>query len=111
MISNSVAWAAGVLEGEGCFSKHVRKSNGKTEVAIHCEMTDQDIIERLKNVFNVGTICYRSNKNRGNRKPTWIWSVQSKKEIKLVLDLIYDLLGERRKNKAKELLNEVRSLS
>ncbi len=54
------AWAAGILEGEGCFSIHRRKDRSNTlNTAIHCEMTDEDIIRRLHAVFKVGTVNAR----------------------------------------------------
>lgn len=53
-MSESIAWASGVLEGEGCFSLHYRtRASGSIHptFAIHCEMTDADVIERLQEVL------------------------------------------------------------
>ncbi len=105
------AWAAGLLEGEGCFSKHVRKSNGRVCYAVHCEMADEDVIQKLYHVFNVGTIVLRKNtsgrKDRRVRKPTWIWSVQNKQGILYVLTNIVNYMGSRRKEKINLIIGEL----
>lgn len=106
------AWAAGVLEGEGCFSIHKRRNRRNTfEAAIHCEMSDEDIVRRLHNLFGVGTVNLRLNKagrrTDSVRKPTYIWSVQNKTAVLEVLLRVMPYLGERRLAKAKQLLNNI----
>lgn len=110
-----VAWAAGILEGEGCFSIFHRKTakwNHKT-VAIHCEMADEDVIRKLQSVFDVGTVLIReNNKTRADtrpRKKTWIWSVQNHAGIKKVCEAVLPHMCERRTSKIKELLEYVES--
>lgn len=103
------AWAAGILEGEGCFSIHRRKDRSNTlNTAIHCEMTDEDIIRRLHAVFKVGTVNVRRNmsgrKDTRARKATWIWSAQKKSDVLEVILRVLPYLGERRAAKAKELM-------
>ena len=109
MIETSVAFAAGILEGEGCFSKHVRKRTGIAYSAIPCEMTDKDVVYKLFNTFKVGSVCYRENirKDGRNRKPSWIWSVQSKKDIIFVLEQIYNYMGERRLAKIDTIMKDL----
>ena len=106
------AWAAGVLEGEGCFSIHRRNDRSNTlNTAIHCEMTDEDVVRRLHTIFGVGSVNLRANTSgridRRVRKPTWIWSAQSKNDVLEVVLRVLPYLGERRAAKAKELLNSV----
>lgn len=107
-----IAWAAGILEGEGCFSIFKRSSatwNHKT-VAIHCEMTDEDTIVKLRDVFDVGTILKRDAKLRNDgrsRQNTWIWSVQNHDGVFAVLTEVMPWLGQRRKAKALELLEYI----
>lgn len=104
-------WAAGLLEGEGCFSLFNRthkSGNVSPQFAIHCEMTDKDVIERLHGVFQVGTICVRENNNRKDgvkRKTSYIWSVQKQEHIRQVLSLILPIMGERRSSKIKQMLD------
>ena len=102
-----VAWAAGILEGEGCFSIHTRKDNGRKQLAIHCEMTDEDVILELQSVLGVGSVCYRTNdKNRadnGKRKPSWILSIQSQQQIFNTLIRIGPFMKCRRGGKIAEM--------
>lgn len=106
------AWAAGVLEGEGCLSIFKRPDRpNTTSTAIHCEMTDEDVIRRLHAIFGVGTVNGRTNvgnrKDTRLRKPTWIWSVQNMAGISNVLFHIWFYLGERRREKAAEVLRSL----
>lgn len=111
--SVDIAWAAGLLEGEGCFSIFNRKSAkwDHKSVAIHCEMTDEDTIMKLYKIFDVGSVNHRPNISKRidqrSRKPSWIWSVQNHEGIEMVLVLIYPFLSERRSKKAKELLEYI----
>jgi hypothetical protein len=105
-----LAWAAGILEGEGCFSLHYRKhksGNIHPSFAIHCEMTDEDVIEYLQETFNVGTICYREGRERASGyigKDSTIWSVQKQEHTLQVLRLIEPWLFSRRKEKVTEMI-------
>jgi hypothetical protein len=106
MRSEDVAWASGILEGEGCFSKHKRSNRPNTVLyAIYCEMSDEDVVRRLRDIFQVGTVNIRNK--RKDRKPTWIWSVQNKADIKQVLILIEPWMGHRRGAKIDEILGEI----
>lgn len=108
---HNIIWAAGLLEGEGCFSKHVRKSNNKVEYAIHCEMTDEDVINKLHSIFNVGTVVQRLNisgrTDKRTRKQSWIWSVQNKAGILHVLKSIQPYMFQRRLIKINEIIKDL----
>lgn len=104
-----IGWAAGILEGEGCFSMHTRgsgKRNGKVELAIHCEMTDQDTILKLQKVLGVGTVCFRENKRKDGRtrKPSWILSIQKQSDILSTLMKVSKYMSSRRSQKISEML-------
>lgn len=65
----AVAWAAGLLEGEGSF---LTKSGRHTPV-VSCQMTDLDVLERLKSIF--GGAVYSTSTMRAHYKKTWRWQV------------------------------------
>lgn len=113
--STEIAYAAGLLEGEGCFSIHSRSSRPNTiSCSILCEMTDEEPITALKDIFNVGQVYHRENiRSDGKvRKPSWIWAVQKRADVLLVLDYIYPMLiSKRRITKVIELLKELRENS
>lgn len=108
----SIIYAAGLLEGEGCFSKHKRSNRPNTILyAIHCEMTDKEPILELQKTFNVGSICYRENKRKDGsvRKASWIWSVQKNTDILFVLESILPYLkAKRRIDKVSEILGDLK---
>jgi len=77
-------------------------------------MTDEEPITALKDIFNVGQVYYRENiRSDGKvRKPSWIWAVQKRTDVLLVLDYIYPMLiSKRRITKVIELLKELRENS
>ena len=47
----SIEWLAGLLEGEGCFSKQRNTSNHCTTPLVEVVMVDLDIIEKAKSLF------------------------------------------------------------
>lgn len=107
----SIVYAAGLLEGEGCFSKHIRKSNNLVNYAIHCEMTDEEPVKYLQTIFNVGNVCFRENKRKDGRvrKPSWIWSVQKNSDILKVLELIKPhLQAKRRLDRVNEIIGDLK---
>lgn len=107
----NIVWAAGLLEGEGCFSRHLRKSNGQIGYAIHCEMTDEDVVRKLHSIFKVGTVVPRLNisgrKDKRTRKQSWIWSVQNKAGVVQVLSQIKPYMCSRRLEKINLMLGEL----
>ena len=107
------AWAAGVLEGEGCFSifKRATSSQNHKQLHIQCTMTDEDIISRLQSIFNVGSI-YKvqpsgCKKDGTPYKPAWKWAVNNHAGQKLIIESILPYLGNRRKTKALEMLEYI----
>jgi hypothetical protein len=109
----AIAWAAGIIEGEGCFSMFQRKDRANTMAShISVEMTDEDIIRRLHKVLGVGTITgphtrKRKDQSSANRKPTWIWTAHKKEDQLDTLIKIGPYLGSRRKEKAIELFKHL----
>jgi len=99
-----VAWAAGILEGEGCFFIYDRNiRTGSKNIGIRCNMTDEDIILRLKDVFSFGTIHVKSPK-KPQHKVGWEWRLEKHSSIEEVINKVLPYLGKRRSSKAKELL-------
>lgn len=93
-----IAWAAGILEGEGCFS------NLKgIAIRIQVGSVDKDIIDRLISIFKVGFI---SERELISKKKFYIWIVSKNKDVKEVLHTILPFMGIRRTKKIEELLNK-----
>lgn len=104
-----IAWAAGVLEGEGCFTL-VRnsKAKGGRSAKIVLQMNDLDVITNVRKVFDLKGKIYR-RPPRGNSKESWTWTVYRASDVKEILWYVLPWLGKRRKEKAKELLDWIES--
>ena len=96
--SIDIAWLAGLVEGEGCF-----KNNGSTP-SIVVQMTDQDVIQKIANLFNT-KIMGPYGPYAAQKQPTYIAQYSGKAAVGWMMTL-YNLLGERRKAKIEELLNQ-----
>ncbi len=99
--SQQIYWLAGLLEGEGCFSHQA----GTPRVTIN--MTDKDVIENIKQRFKVGYLFYRGNPEKEkhpNYKPQYSWYALGKEAIGIMLS-VYTLLGKRRQEKIREILD------
>lgn len=101
-----IAWAAGLFEGEGCFT-HAQR--GKY-FSLQCElgMTDEDSVREFHRIVKVGNITFhprnRPTKDGGKEKDVWAWKVASFEGVQYVAALFWNYLGTRRKAKIKEIL-------
>jgi len=108
-----IAWAAGILEGEGCFSifKRASSTTNHKQLCIQCTMTDRDVITKLADIFGVGRISEvqpTGTKRDGTPyKLAYKWAVDNHAGQRLILESIMPHLGERRKAKAEELLEYI----
>jgi hypothetical protein len=102
-VPHNYAWAAGILEGEGCFSMFQRKGKTHYQCSILCEMTDEDTVKALHDSLGVGTFSQRPI--RGVRKPTWILCIQRQKDVFDTLIRVMPYLQSRRLEKAKKMFN------
>ncbi len=104
MESEQIAWAAGLIEGEGCFCiVRNSKAKGKQSSKILVQMNDLDVLERLQSLFQVGKVYHRPP--RGNSRESWCWTVYRADDILLVIEAVFPWLGIRRKQKATEVKN------
>ena len=103
-----VAWAAGILEGEGCFvtipdKRRLHTISGRVQL----EMTDLDVIERFNNIYPStihSSMSPSKLKRFPNGKQAWRWALGSKSKIKALCQEIYPFMSIRRKIAIDELL-------
>ena len=108
----SVAWAAGLFEGEGSIVWcSLKNRNPKLEPWRVCQLslhsTDEDVVRRFASVIGIGKVYgpYRyPTREVPNRKPSWYWGVQNFERCQFVLALLWPWLCNRRRNKALEVL-------
>jgi hypothetical protein len=97
-----IAWAAGLFEGEGCIA---RLPDRPHQIRLQLGSSDRDVVERFAAVVGCGSISYRQSLPRlsDTPKPMWIWVAVAVKAAAL-LEEIFPYLGERRSERARELL-------
>jgi len=107
-----IAWASGVIEGEGSIIANLNgRSKFNGEPYLRCQlrvcMTDKDIIQKLQAVFGVGIVAEYNNLSRLGKKPIWRWDVRRALEAKVVCELIYPYMGQRRKKQIEHLFEQI----
>lgn len=95
----NIAWAAGIVEGEGCMSLVKTKSGLYPKLTV--QMSDEDIILRLKDILNCGTV---SSHQRGINKRLYQLNVYTKSDLYETIKVLYPYFGKRRKEKAEEVM-------
>ena len=93
-----IAWAAGLLEGEGSFLLQTGTSYLKVQV----HMTDLDVLESLQRIFG-GTI-HSVAKRKEHWKDAWAWNL-SGDVAKRCMEEVYPYMHGRRSLKIKECLS------
>jgi len=94
----NIAWVAGLLEGEGCWSTHKGSRSG----SLQCAMTDKDVIYKLKDIIGGGSIYYR--KRPHGWKDVWSYSLSTGSAIYAISCAVYSFMGSRRKAKIREFI-------
>lgn len=89
IMSEEIAWAAGLFEGEGCI--HMRR-DGDVQVSI--KMTDRDVIERFANLFPVPKIYVRPAGAR--TKETYEWRTTRARLVEEMIRALRPYLLQRR---------------
>src|SRR5260221_2107931 len=74
--SHQLAWAAGIVDGEGCIFIGAGVS---LRVRVGVTNTDIRMIERLKELFGGNAAYRRRNDRNPNHKNIWDWEVAAKK--------------------------------
>lgn len=87
-----LAWAAGFLDGDGCFSLLSHKQSDKTfrAVCISSLQISKKPLEELENIFG-GNITL-SKKARGNKKEVYQWRLGDAKVVKSAINKLLPFL-------------------
>ena len=101
--SNQEAYFAGIIDGEGCIAYEKTKP-GYAIPSISVEMTDKDVITRLKDFFGKGSVVFIKPRQK-HHKDTWRWRIRGKGAVDIYFK-IYNYLCDRRKNKITEVLKQ-----
>lgn len=106
-----IAWAAGLIEGEGCFwSWSLREGNHVYRYPkMQVNSTDEDVLQRLRSILGgeLSGPYAKDTPDHPRRKMQWQWSVNRMAEFDRIAELIRPWLCERRMSK----LDEVRAVA
>ncbi len=92
--NEDIIWVAGLLEGEGYFTAPI-KQNKWAYFHIGCEMTDLDVLEKLRD--KVGGRITKGRKRELKRKMSYTWFLSKKDEAYKLAMQLYPFMGKRRK--------------
>ncbi len=84
---SDIAWAAGLFEGEGCFTACYQRKTGRRYLHAVLVSTDQDVLERFHRIVGVGKI-YPKAPRRPEHKPCWRWQVTTEAGFRAVYELL-----------------------
>lgn len=109
-----IAWLAGIIEGEATLGFHHsrEKTRDKRLPEISVKMTDKDIMQRIAKLLGaklygpyIQTMKKRFPNQFGHYKSVYHVVFRGKKAIGLLFT-IYTFLGERRRERAQELITQ-----
>ena len=101
---HTIEWAAGLFEGEGCFSFKT-KANGKKYGRLSLKMTDKDIVEKFAEVVGYGNVNYL--KTQDGWKDAYCWEICKITEVRRIAAAMLPYLGDRRAHKALDILDHI----
>ena len=94
MTTNELYWAAGFIEGEGCFLY----PPGGTQI-VEVRQVQKEPLERLAHIFNThGSVISGKRDSR-----IWRWTISGCKARGIMMTL-YLLMSPKRQNKIREIL-------
>jgi hypothetical protein len=93
---HDVAWLAGLLEGEGCFTLAGKDPH------IQLNMTDKDVVGQAAFLFGGMKVGMR-NAAIGNSKAQWRVQASGQRAI-MIMEAILPFMGQRRSEKIKSIL-------
>lgn len=95
-----LAWAAGLFEGEGCFSF---SDSRVRQVSAALNMTDEDIVRRFRAIVGFGAI-YEVAPQKSHWKKQWRWRASTFEQVQALMAAFWPWLGVRRRARAIEVL-------
>lgn len=101
MRPTDLAWLAGLLEGEGCFTGYTQRG-GQFTAKVYVKMTDYDVVDRAAHLMGCKSV--RPTKTKDGTKQAWETAIAGKKAGELMRSL-QPHMGIRRQARIQELLD------
>lgn len=109
------AWAAGLFEGEGYIgiqSKAGERKYKSNYWYIGIGMTDEDVIKRFANIFDLSYATRIRAKERSSKdyfKDLYVVRTSKRAKVKEIVDALLPYMGERRRSKMEEFLGDFKA--
>lgn len=103
----SLAWAAGIMEGEGTIAgRHGKGGLKDRAIAVRIKMTDEDVIRKFHSIVQVGNVTGPTKPQNPKHKPGWNWQAGNFEAAQAVVAMLWPWLCSRRRSKIIELFSE-----
>jgi hypothetical protein len=108
--THELAWAAGFVDGEGCFGSYRRTRRGNYGMQMGINQCDPEVLHRFRNaVGGLGNITGPFDKTAGglrpNTRPQWIYQVGAAADVREVVRLLWPYLGTIKREQARRMLD------
>jgi hypothetical protein len=102
--TKEISWAAGFLEGEGCF-QGAKRTYGSLQISVEAAQVQKEPLERLHKMFG-GTILQKvpSKASLGN-SPYYQWYIHGRRAIEVMMT-VYCLMSPKRQAKIQEIIKD-----
>lgn len=107
--AQELTWAAGILEGEGCFTRkatYIRKDGSKLyDALIRCAMCDEDVVRRLHRILGVGRVHRYAPPSyvRRGMSVQYVLSIYAR-QARGIMKLVLPYMCKRRSARIRQLL-------
>lgn len=97
----TIAWAAGVLEGEAYFRL-------KPSPLVRINMTDEDVVRAICQRLGMGRMSGQRPGAKPQHKPQWVWYVARRQHLVPLLRAMRPWMGKRRGERIDAMLEVLR---
>lgn len=103
-VSEDLAWAAGLFEGEGCITMNVNRASSPVRYYPKAVLitADEDVLLRFAGILGCGRVGTHPHKE--GAKPLYRWSATSRKDFMAFSVLLGSKLGARRTARLAEVM-------
>ncbi len=102
-----LAWAAGVFDGEGCFSSARDKATSRPRTHLAIGQTETTMLRRVQRAFGFGAVRGPYG-GHGRNKPYFQFIVNTFEEAQAALAMMWPFLGEPKRRQASAVFQAVK---
>lgn len=92
MRNTDIAWAAGIMDGEGTVRINRvaaginRRINAAYQLYVTVNMVDKEAILKLQTIFG-GSVTLQKSRNTERHNPTWKWLISDESAVKVLREM------------------------